>query len=72
MIPRRGVSALDAPGQPFYDPEADAALFDALLGALAGHPSVCVEVRDEHINDRSFADAAARTLLDLLAQIRAR
>jgi uncharacterized protein (UPF0261 family) len=72
LIPRRGVSALDTPGQPFHDPQADAALFNALTGGLAGHPSVRVEVRDEHINDRSFADAAARTLLDLLAHIRAR
>ena len=26
LIPEKGVSALDAPGQPFYDPEADAAI----------------------------------------------
>ncbi len=30
LIPENGVSAMDAPGQPFHDPEADAALFDAL------------------------------------------
>ena len=30
FLPEGGVSALDAPGQPFYDPAADAALFDAL------------------------------------------
>ena len=30
LIPEKGVSALDAPGQPFYDPEADAALFAAI------------------------------------------
>ena len=30
LIPELGVSALDAPGQPFWDPEADAALFRAL------------------------------------------
>ena len=29
LIPRGGVSALDAPGRPFHDPEADAALFRA-------------------------------------------
>ena len=28
LIPEKGVSAIDAPGQPFHDPEADAALFD--------------------------------------------
>jgi uncharacterized protein (UPF0261 family) len=30
FLPEGGVSALDAPGQPFWDPEADAALFRAL------------------------------------------
>jgi uncharacterized protein (UPF0261 family) len=66
LFPRRGVSALDAPGGPFHDPEADAALLNALADGLSGHARVRVEVRDEHINDPSFADAAARTLLDLL------
>jgi uncharacterized protein (UPF0261 family) len=69
MIPRRGVSALDAPGKPFHDPEADAALFNTLADGLAGHPLVRVEVRDEHINDRAFADAAARNLLGLLVTL---
>src|SRR4051794_6330535 len=40
MIPRGGVSALDAPGRPFHDPEADRALFDALERGLSGHPHV--------------------------------
>lgn len=30
LIPERGVSLIDVSGQPFYDPEADAALFDEL------------------------------------------
>jgi len=30
LMPERGVSLLDAPGQPFFDPAADAALFEAL------------------------------------------
>ena len=30
FLPEGGVSALDAPGKPFWDPEADAALFRAL------------------------------------------
>jgi uncharacterized protein (UPF0261 family) len=69
MIPGRGVSALDAPGQPFFDPEADAALFHALASGLAGHPTVRLDFRDEHINDPTFADAAARALLDLMASV---
>lgn len=34
LIPSGGVSLLDVPGQPFYDPEADAALFDELSKRL--------------------------------------
>src|SRR5262249_40104746 len=34
LIPEKGVSAIDAPGQPFYDPAADAALFEALEGTV--------------------------------------
>ena len=30
LLPEGGVSMLDAPGQPFFDPEADNALFEAL------------------------------------------
>jgi uncharacterized protein (UPF0261 family) len=66
LIPLRGVSALDAAGQPFHDPVADRALFDALVQGLSGHPWVRLIVRDDHINDPAFADAAAATLLELL------
>jgi len=56
MIPRRGVSAIDAEAQPFFSPEADSALFEALLGGLRAD----IEVHDLplHINDPEFADAA--------------
>ena len=30
FLPEGGVSALDAPGRPFWDPEADMACFDAI------------------------------------------
>jgi uncharacterized protein (UPF0261 family) len=67
MIPLRGVSALDAPGKHFHDPQADDTLFSTLVKGLSGHPAVRLDVRDEHINDPTFADAAAQTLLELLA-----
>lgn len=66
LVPGGGVSALDAPGQPFHDPAADAALFQALRDGLTGHGLVRVEVRPEHINDPGFAEAAAASLLDLM------
>ncbi len=64
LLPARGVSALDRAGQPFDDPAARRALFDAVR-ANAG--SVPVRELDQHINDGAFAEACARTLLDLLA-----
>lgn len=69
MLPLRGVSALDRDGQPFDDPQARSALFDALRAGLAGS-EVVVEEHDLHINDPAFADAAADRVLDLLAQQR--
>ena len=73
FLPIGGVSALDAPGRPFHDPEADAALFRAIHEALdplaPGDGSgrmIGVEDRPEHINDPAFADLAACTLLLML------
>jgi uncharacterized protein (UPF0261 family) len=59
LFPARGISALDAPGQPFDSPEARIALREGLQ-ATAG--KVPVELLDLHINDREFAQAAARIL----------
>jgi uncharacterized protein (UPF0261 family) len=64
VLPLRGVSALDADGQPFRAPETDRALFDTLREHLNDAVEV-VEV-DEHINDAAFADAFAERLLGLL------
>jgi uncharacterized protein (UPF0261 family) len=55
VVPLRGLSALSAPGAPFHDPAADAALFDALRASLADDIDL-VEL-DCHINDPNFADA---------------
>ena len=61
LLPVRGVSALDKEGQPFWDAEADAALFNALR-AHAGKNVSLIEL-DLHINDPEFADAVAQHLL---------
>jgi uncharacterized protein (UPF0261 family) len=58
LAPEGGVSLLDAPGQPFYDPEADAALFDALAAQLALAPQRRLVRLPYHINDPEFAAAA--------------
>ena len=65
LIPRGGVSALDADGLPFRDPEADAALVEAVLAGLDGS-TVTVVDRPEHLNDPAFARLAADTLHALI------
>ena len=37
LLPEGGVSMLDAPGQPFHDPEADNALFEAIEKTVRQH-----------------------------------
>jgi uncharacterized protein (UPF0261 family) len=65
FLPLRGVSALDIEGKQFFDPEADAQLFDALRRNVG--PNVSLVELDMHINDRAFADAMATQLLTNLA-----
>jgi uncharacterized protein (UPF0261 family) len=64
LVPLRGVSAIDREGQPFWWPQADQALFQSLRQWMSPHVKL-IEL-DLHINDPAFAEAAARTLLDLL------
>jgi len=63
MLPKQGVSALDREGQPFDDPAARRALFDAIIGSCG---KVEVVELENHINDKEFAEAAARRLIHLL------
>jgi len=59
LIPERGVSALDAPGQPFHDPDADAALFEALERTMRATTNRQILRLPLHINDAAFAAALA-------------
>ena len=56
LLPEGGVSALDAPGQPFHDPEADAALFEALETTVRPNPQRRIERVAAHINDEAFVE----------------
>ena len=60
FVPLEGVSLIDAESQPFHDPEADKALFDALRENL----DEGVEVREieANVNDPEFATAMADRL----------
>jgi uncharacterized protein (UPF0261 family) len=60
FIPLKGVSMIDAEGQPFYDAEADAALF-AVLREGVGDNVELIEM-DNNVNDPEFADAMADKL----------
>jgi uncharacterized protein (UPF0261 family) len=60
LLPLRGVSAIDKPGEVFHDPEADGALFEAVRRTWKpARNRKLVEV-DAHINDDSFAAEAVR------------
>lgn len=66
LLPLRGVSAIDAEGQPFWWPEADRALFQSLRNWISPHVDL-IEL-DQHVNDAEFARMAAETLLRLMAR----
>jgi len=57
LIPEAGVSAIDKPGQPFHDPEADRALFAAIEERFRPAPDRQLRRLPLHINDEAFADA---------------
>lgn len=66
VLPRRGVSAIDAEGKPFHDPDADRVLFDTLRASLT--PAIRVVEVDAHINDPAFAEVVSAELLAMLGK----
>lgn len=69
LIPEKGVSALDIEGGPFFDPEADAALFAEVTETIcsANNPHCRVERVPLHINSPEFTELAAQRFRDLMA-----
>ena len=65
LLPLRGVSAIDAPGKPFHDPAADAALFVAVRETWKQAPNRQLVEIDAHINDPAFAEAAVHHFRDI-------
>ncbi|MBL6080518.1 Tm-1-like ATP-binding domain-containing protein [Belnapia sp. T18] len=57
LLPLGGVSAIDVPGMPFHDPDADAALFDTIRAGFAPAPNRRLIEVPAAVNDRTFADA---------------
>jgi uncharacterized protein (UPF0261 family) len=64
IIPKRGVSAIDAQGQPFDSPEARTAWIQNLKQNVTDNVTV-IEM-DNNINDDAFATRLAETLLQHL------
>ena len=67
LIPLQGVSAIDKPGGPFYSQAALNAYRSALKEVLS--PTVQLIELDAHINDDSFARAAAELLMESLRKV---
>jgi uncharacterized protein (UPF0261 family) len=66
LIPEGGVSALDAPGGAFWWPEADAALFDAILQHTEQTEARRIVRVPAHINDATFIAEVVRTVRSVL------
>jgi uncharacterized protein (UPF0261 family) len=66
LLPLGGVSAIDVPGMPFHDPEADAALFAAIRSGFAHAPHRKLIEVEAAINDRAFADAVLAAFREIV------
>lgn len=66
LLPKKGVSMIDAEGQPFDGSEERKTLFETLKKEIRNDNVEIVEL-DNNINDEHFALTAAKTLLELMA-----
>ncbi|XP_009103534.1 UPF0261 protein y4oU isoform X2 [Brassica rapa] len=64
-LPEKGVSALDAPGMPFWDPEASGTLVNELQSLIHANEDRQVNKYPYHINDPEFAEALVASFLDI-------
>jgi uncharacterized protein (UPF0261 family) len=65
FLPLKGVSMIDAEDQPFYGPEEDRMLFDTLRKNI-NRDVVQLYEMDCLMNDREFAIAAAKKLVEMM------
>lgn len=66
LLPTGGLSSIDRPGMIFYDPEANAALFDTLKQRLS--PRIRVIEYPYHIDDPEFAISVGQWVVQLVGQ----
>ena len=72
LLPEGGVSMLDRPGGAFHDPEADAALFEAIENAMRPTSNRSVERVKGNINDPTFFEAVIDAFRSISPPIRHR
>jgi uncharacterized protein (UPF0261 family) len=65
LLPLGGVSLIDVPGQPFHDPIADAALFDAIRRDVRPAANRRVIEVEAAVNDPAFAAAVVDNFRDI-------
>ncbi len=68
LIPEKGVSAIDAPGKPFHDPEADRVLFASLERHFRPGPDRKLLRLPHHVNDPEFADELVKQFLAIAGE----
>ena len=66
LLPEGGVSMIDAPDQPFHDPEADEALFAAIEANVVQTDNRVVTRIAANINDEAFVTAALAAFDDVM------
>ncbi len=67
LIPEGGLSGLDRPGGPFWDPPANRALFDVIASNFRAGTNRRLLKVPHHINDQAFADALVANFLEMRA-----
>jgi uncharacterized protein (UPF0261 family)/ABC-type branched-subunit amino acid transport system ATPase component len=65
LIPEGGLSGLDRPGGPFWDPAANRALFDVIASNFRAGTNRKLLRLPHHINDPAFADALVATFNEI-------
>ncbi|WP_298957494.1 Tm-1-like ATP-binding domain-containing protein [uncultured Methylobacterium sp.] len=68
LLPLGGVSAIDVPGMPFHDPEADAALFAAIRDGWRAAPNRRLVEVEAAVNDPAFAQALVAAFRDAVQE----
>ncbi|MFP4371180.1 MAG: Tm-1-like ATP-binding domain-containing protein [Halanaerobium sp.] len=67
FLPLKGVSMIDAVGQPFYGPDEDRMLFETLRKNIDRDKVEFIE-KDLHINDEEYALALAKKMIELIEE----